>query len=99
MCNGRTLNTIQMQWTLPQEGHVQESPKQKTSSQEEHITSNVQEEAGKEGYQGDPYRRMEQGKSLLVSSVESWVTSHETAGKSNTLPKDCPAPDKHTMKK
>jgi hypothetical protein len=69
-----------MQWTSPQEGHVQELPKQKISSQEEISTINEWEE----GYPGGPLRVMDQGKSSHASFVENRVTSHEIADRNDT---------------
>jgi hypothetical protein len=53
-----------MQWIPPQEEHAQESRKQKTSSREEHDTTNTQVVAEKENYLGDPSKGTDQGKLL-----------------------------------
>jgi FKBP-type peptidyl-prolyl cis-trans isomerase 2 len=61
--------------------------------------NNMLEEAEKEGYREDPFRRMEQGKSSPAFSVENWVTSQEIADKNDMAIKDYHAQGKPMTQK
>jgi hypothetical protein len=97
--NGKTPTATQMQWTHHPEERVRELLKQKISSQEGTIMSNVSEEVGKEEYHEDPFKEMVQGKSSNASSVTNQVTLREIVGKNTTAIKDHLAPDKPMKKK
>jgi hypothetical protein len=88
-----------MQWTLHPEGHRHESPRQKTSSQEETVMIDVSEEVGKGGYHEDPYRETVQGKSSNASSAINPVTLQEIADRNAMAIKDHLAPDKPKRRK
>jgi hypothetical protein len=88
-----------MQWTPRPEELMHESPRQKTSSQEETVTNNVLEEIGKEGYHKDQCKGTAQGKFSNASSVTNQVTLQEIAGKNTMAIKGHLAPDKPRRKK